>query len=202
MSHLTPTSEKKELRRSILAMRRSLHPTEWQAKSQQLCQNLQHHPGFVEAKTILAYFSIHQEPDLNPLFSHSYTWGFPRCVGKQLAWHIWSVDAAHALQTNKYGIPEPHPDAPMLEPDQVDLILVPAVACDHRGYRLGYGGGFYDRLLSAPEWANKLTIGIVFEAARLPHLPVDAWDRPLHSVCTEVGCYSTNVGHSVADKFK
>ena len=180
--------------------------TEWQAKSQQLCQQLQHHlqqtSGFVEAKTILAYFSVRQEPDLSFLFCLPYVWGFPRCVGKQLFWHCWSADTNLALQTNKYGIPEPHPDAPVLQADQVDLILVPAVACDYQGYRLGYGGGFYDRLLSAPEWANKPTIGIVFEAARLPHLPVDAWDRPLQAVCTEAGFYSASTGHSPAGRFK
>jgi 5-formyltetrahydrofolate cyclo-ligase len=65
------------------------------------------------------------------------------------------------------------------------LILVPAVACDSQGYRLGYGGGYYDRLLSSTEWTPKPTIGIVFEFAYLPQLPVDFWDKQLHGVCTE-----------------
>lgn len=70
-------------------------------------------------------------------------------------------------------------------PDEVDLILVPAVACDARGYRLGYGGGFYDRLLSSADWKSKPTIGIVFEYAYVSQLPVDPWDKPLNSICTE-----------------
>jgi 5-formyltetrahydrofolate cyclo-ligase len=74
-----------------------------------------------------------------------------------------------------------------LEPTEVDLILVPAVACDLRGYRLGYGGGFYDRMLSSAEWASKPTIGIVFEFAYLPRLPIDDWDKVLQGVCTETG---------------
>ena len=89
------------------------------------------------------------------------------------------------LSKGDYGIFEPHPDSPTLQPDEIDLILVPAVACDVRGYRLGYGGGFYDRLLSSAEWALKPTVGIVFEFAYLPELPVDQWDKPLHSICTE-----------------
>ncbi|HEY9652178.1 MAG TPA: 5-formyltetrahydrofolate cyclo-ligase, partial [Coleofasciculaceae cyanobacterium] len=77
--------------------------------------------------------------------------------------------------------------APRLEQAEVDLILVPAVACDRRGYRLGYGGGFYDRMLSSAEWGSKPTIGIVFEFAYLPRLPIEPWDKPLHAICTNLG---------------
>jgi 5-formyltetrahydrofolate cyclo-ligase len=65
--------------------------------------------------------------------------GFPRCVGDTLVWHIWTPSSAHLLQTGAYGIPEPCPTAPTLASSEVDLILVPAVACDYQGYRLGYG---------------------------------------------------------------
>lgn len=77
----------------------------------------------------------------------------------------------------------------MIEPGAVDLLLVPAVACDRRGYRLGYGGGFYDRLLSSPEWADKTAIAIVFDFAQLPSLPNDPWDQRLVGVCTESGLF-------------
>jgi 5-formyltetrahydrofolate cyclo-ligase len=91
------------------------------------------------------------------------------------------------LQIGAYGIQEPHPNSPQIQPSQVDLILVPAVACDVRGYRLGYGGGFYDRLLSSPEWLTKPTIGIVFDLACLNNLPTEPWDCPLKAICTESG---------------
>jgi 5-formyltetrahydrofolate cyclo-ligase len=110
-------------------------------------------------------------------------------VGKLLSWHQWSPRAEIALTAGAYGIMEPSADAPVLAAGQVDLILVPSVACDQQGYRLGYGGGYYDRLLSLPEWANQTTIGIVFEAARVVNLPIDPWDRPLKNICTEAGCF-------------
>jgi 5-formyltetrahydrofolate cyclo-ligase len=144
---------------------------------------------FAQANSILAYFSFRQEPDLSPLFTSDKTWGFPRCVGKALSWHVWSSNQSLPLQIGAYGIQEPHPDSPTLQPEQVDLILVPSVACDEQGYRLGYGGGFYDRLLSLPNWSNKPTIGIVFDFARLPDLPKDPWDRSLKAVCTEFGLF-------------
>lgn len=183
---------KPELRRILLQQRRTLIPEVWRTCSDRLCENLQTAALFQEAKTILAYFSIRQEPDLTPLIQQAgdRVWGFPRCVGKSLVWHAWSTSSILPLQAGAYGISEPHPDSPTLEAAQVDLVLVPAVACDRQGYRLGYGGGFYDRLLSDPAWAAKPTIGIVFEFARLPQLPIDAWDQPLTAVCTEAGLFA------------
>ncbi len=172
---------KTQLRRVLLKKRRSLPESIWRYKSDLLCDRLQSLPLFRSAQTILAYFSFRQEPDLSPLFSSDRRWGFPRCVGKSLVWHSWMP--GDRLQVGAYGINEPHPESPLLKPSEVDLILVPAVACDYQGYRLGYGGGFYDRMLSSPEWANTPTIGIVFDFAYLPVLPVEPWDKRLHHVC-------------------
>lgn len=159
---------------------------EWRQKSDRICFHLRSSLVFTQAKTILVYFSFRQEPDLSPLFTDTKRrWGFPRCVGNSLSWHIWQP--GKALQTDTYGIAQPHPVAPTIKPDEVDLILIPAVACDYQGYRLGYGGGYYDRLLSSSEWETKPTIGIVFHFAYLPHLPIDSWDRRLQGVYTETG---------------
>ena len=176
---------KAELRRSHLKTRQSLSVQAWKQKSDRLCTHIQRSPQFTQAQTILAYFSYRQEPDLTPLLSTPKQWGFPRCIGEQLSWHKWTP--GENLQTGKFGILEPDPESPILEPSTVDLILVPAVACDTKGNRLGYGGGYYDRMLSLPEWASKLAIGIIFEFAYLAQLPIDSWDRPLHGFCTETG---------------
>lgn len=200
---------KAELRRKIIKQRQSLLSEEWREKSQAICTNLLTSNLFTKAKTVLAYFSFRQEPDLSYLFSEKRSdnrkygvletdipptplikggvitkvWGFPRCVDKSLIWHLWTPE--DKVITGKYGIKEPTPDAPIINPHQVDLILVPCVACDDRGYRLGYGGGYYDRLLSSPNWESIPTIGIVFDFAYLPQVPVEAWDKKLDSICTE-----------------
>jgi 5-formyltetrahydrofolate cyclo-ligase len=186
--------DKAELRRSLLKARQAMHPEVWREKSDRICTHLQAWPLLKEARTVLAYFSFRQEPDLSPLFTSSHQWGFPRCIEKTMVWHEWSPiknssSGPYSLQIGAYGIPEPHPDARMVNAKNVDLILVPAVACDVWGYRLGYGAGFYDRMLSTPEWANKPTIGIVFEFARLPKIPINPWDRPLKALCTEAGLF-------------
>ncbi|MBW4659091.1 MAG: 5-formyltetrahydrofolate cyclo-ligase [Drouetiella hepatica Uher 2000/2452] len=189
--------QKATLRRSLLQTRLSLAQKSWREQSDRLCVHLQSCDRFLQARTVLSYVSIRQEPDLSPLLhlprqdlqkkDLQKKWGLPRCMGKSLSWHIWSPD--RPLVAGAYGIPEPDSDCPTVDPEGVDLILVPAVACDRRGYRLGYGGGFYDRLLSSPAWSAKPTIGIVFEFARVPELAIDPWDLPLDAVCTEAGLY-------------
>ena len=180
---------KATLRRSLLKARQAIPPHLWQHKSHRICQHLAQWPQFRQARTILAYCSFRNEPDLSPLLVQHRSWGLPRCEDKFLIWHRWYAACDWPLQTGAYGIMEPDPSSPRVDPDRVDLILVPAVACDVKGYRLGYGGGFYDRMLSHPRWANKRTIGIVFECARLPQVPRDDWDQPLHGLCTESGLF-------------
>lgn len=178
--------EKSALRRQLLAQRKALDVTIWRAMSDRVCEHLLQTPIFQQAQTILVYWSFRQEPDLSLLWQRTEKqWGLPRCVGQSLIWHRWQP--SEALVKGKYGIFEPQPDSAVLNASEVDLILVPAVACDRAGYRLGYGGGYYDRLLVQSEWSKVSTLGIIFEFAFLPQLPRETWDRPLHSICTEMG---------------
>ncbi|MBR8831852.1 MAG: 5-formyltetrahydrofolate cyclo-ligase [Chroococcopsis gigantea SAG 12.99] len=175
--------DKVRLRKELIKQRRSLPLSQWHCLGQQLSINLSNYPLFQEAKTVLSYFSFRQEPDLSSLFSLDKNWGFSRCVGDELSWHSWRD--GEPLEINGYGIPEPSVKARLIGPAEVDLILIPAVACDSRGYRLGYGGGYFDRLLSSPDWAQVRTVGIIFDFAYLPELPIDPWDKPVNIICTE-----------------
>ena len=175
--------DKSALRRTIMQQRKSLSTNEWQAKSNFICDRLKTFSLFQKAKTVFSYFSFRQEADLTILFSEPKNWAFPRCVEKTLVWHLWQPE--ETLNVGKYGIKEPLATAKIITPSSTDLILVPAVACDRRGYRLGYGGGFYDRLLSLPQWATIPTVGIVFNFAYVDRLPVDKWDIKLNFICTE-----------------
>ena len=188
-----PTNlEKSKLRQRLLQERRSLDQQTWRQKSDRICQHLARFSVFQEARLVLAYFSIRQEPDLSPLFegrlgsdSQERFWGFPRCVGKELHWHRWQPGDPIAI--GKYGIREPAPDAGAIAPEEVDLLLVPAVGCDRRGFRLGYGGGYYDRLLARSAWQSVPALGITFAFACPDELPADPWDASLQGTCTEEG---------------
>jgi 5-formyltetrahydrofolate cyclo-ligase len=177
--------DKQRLRQQFSQARRGLADSLWQENSQRLCHHLCQWSPFQRAQTVLAYFSIRHEPDLTPLFSLPKTWGFPRCQGQQLTWHPWQP--GEPLQQGAYGILEPLATAEPIEPASVDLLLIPALAVDDRGYRLGYGGGYYDRLLAQPDWRRVKTVGVLFASARVACLPTDPWDIPLTGLCTEEG---------------
>jgi len=182
--------EKKRLRQELLQKRQALSTQQWEDKSQAICQYLAHylqHSALVPSGgVVLSYFYFRQEPNLDPLFElEDYRWGVPRCVGNQLSWHCWQP--GDELVKSRYGIREPREDALICSPETVNLIFVPAVACDRHGYRLGYGGGFYDRLFHESQWQEIPKIGIIFDLALVPELPVDSWDVPLDGVCTEQG---------------
>ncbi|WP_264323005.1 5-formyltetrahydrofolate cyclo-ligase [Romeriopsis navalis] len=177
------------MRRQWLAQRRALTVTDWQQRSAQICSQLRQFSGYAAAQTVLTYSSYRQEPDLHALLADSHkTWGFPRCVGRDLVWHRFDP-VRHQLQPGAFGILEPDALMPQLVAAQVDLILVPCVGGDRQGWRLGYGGGFYDRLLLDPDWAKIPTIGITFDEMFVESLPVDPWDQPLQAFCTETAVY-------------
>ncbi|MFZ9738668.1 MAG: 5-formyltetrahydrofolate cyclo-ligase [Prochlorotrichaceae cyanobacterium] len=176
-------SDKKSLRKTFLQQRSSLEQEDWQTRSQGIVARLKSCPWVQQADHILAYFSIRQEPDLRSLFTLDKTWGFPVIQGQDLLWFPWKL--GEPLELGTYGIPTPSLQEHPLPLQSVDLILVPALALDRLGYRLGYGGGFYDRLLARSEAQVIPTIGVVFDFALVPQLPRDDWDRPLRGWCTE-----------------
>ena len=164
--------------------RESILFSQWQQNNNCIIKHIQSLSLFIQATIVLAYFSFRQEPDLSSLFAdNSHIWGFPRCVGRSLCWH--KVISLDSVKTGMYGIPEPDENSPQINLEEVDLILVPSVACDYQGYRLGYGSGYYDYFLSSPLLRNTPTIGIVFEFAYINKLPIDPWDIKLSGICTE-----------------
>lgn len=180
---------KTDWRSRLLQQRKDLAPDVWRWNSDRLCNHLITSPWFQKAETILSYWPVRQEPDLTPLLlDYPKRWGLPRCVGNELDWHSWQP--GDRFIKGRYGLQEPDATAPTLAAHEVDLILVPAVGCDRAGYRIGYGGGYYDRLLSQPEWCNIPTLGITFEFAIIEQFPHDEWDQSLSGVCTEAGFFA------------
>jgi 5-formyltetrahydrofolate cyclo-ligase len=176
------------LRRQILQQRYDLPVETWRAASDRVCHHLQNHSEFARSRIILAYHSFRQEVDLSYLLNYTdRVWGLPRCEGKSLIWHTWKP--GEDLITGAYGILEPDRALPLVEAEKVDMMLIPAVAMDRRGYRLGYGGGYYDRLLADPIWDRVVKIGVVFDFAYLDRLPVEDWDLPVDAICTESGIF-------------
>ena len=176
---------KKQLRQTLLAHRLDISHESWQQKSQTLCDRLSNWQVFQEAQTILAFTSFRQEPDLSTLWQKfpNKNWGFSRCVKKDLIWHQVAIaDFASNMRSGAFDILEPRDDSPLMDLKKVDLILIPAIACDQQGYRLGYGGGFYDRWLPN---SSGVKAGIIFDKFYLDKIPKDIWDVQLDVIVTD-----------------
>ncbi|APB34989.1 5-formyltetrahydrofolate cyclo-ligase [Gloeomargarita lithophora Alchichica-D10] len=163
-------------------------PAQHQQFSGQISQHLTQHPWWASAPQVFTYVSIQGEPDLEPLRAQypEKIWGLPRRRGQALTWHRWQVGTPLTQGT----LPEPLPDALVLTPQPGDLLLMPALAYDQRGYRLGYGAGYFDRLLAQPEWQAVYRVGIIFQEFLLPVLPREPWDQAVQAVCTEQGWWT------------
>jgi 5-formyltetrahydrofolate cyclo-ligase len=181
-----PIGTKAQLRIRLLAQRQALSPADRADRSDRICQHLSQLPAVRSAPQLLTYRSIRQEPDLGRLIDLVATsWGLPRTVGSDLTWHQWRPDQPPRI--GPYGIEEPAADWPILEPIPGTVILVPSIAIDRQGYRLGYGGGYYDRLFAQSTWASLIKIGITFDLGTLDSIPIDPWDIPLNGICRETG---------------
>ena len=134
------------------------------------------------------YWPLPGEPDLLPLLPALRRWtlALPCSDGQGgLSYRPW--DGMPMEGRDGCGIPAPV-DLPPLESHQLQLLLVPALALDEKGIRLGYGGGYYDRLRATPVWAD-LPAWVVLPQACISHalLPRDPWDVPFSGWITEEG---------------
>ena len=105
-----------------------------------------------------------------------------------VTYHHWKdAPSPTELRADAFSIPAPL-SSPALKPAEIALLLIPALAVDQHGIRLGYGGGCYDRLLSQPGWSTLPTFAVLPEACLHPTLlPAEPWDRPLDGWITERG---------------
>ena len=145
------------------------------------------------ARTVALYLSMPGEPDLRPLAARADAEGRAVVVpvvarrGAPLVWRVWRP--GQPLRASRFGVPEPLPDAPEMPPAAVDLAVVPALAVDRTGTRLGYGGGYYDRSLPAMTGAALIWIGLAEQI--LPEIPREAHDVPVHALVTADGWTET-----------
>jgi len=190
------SSLKQQLRAEFRQRRRSLDPTsrrEFERKIHQTLVNLAENTG---VGSLAAYLSFDGEVDLRPALQQLSNQGVivtvPVIAGppgaKSLEFNPWNK--ATRVLKNAFGIEEPDRER-RYRLDEIDLILLPLVAWDVKGRRLGMGAGYYDRALEPVRDATKpLRVGIAFETQKAHELPQDPWDIPLHSVITENGLFT------------
>lgn len=147
-------------------------------------------PQVIDASSLLLFYGVGLEPDtarlLDALVDMGKNVALPRCLpGGKLEARDYA-GPSH-LVPGPFGIPEPDGGCPIMERDSFDVILVPNLCCDKLCYRLGHGGGYYDRYL--PGFAG-VTIALCRDKLLQPALPREVHDLPVNLVVTETGCLS------------
>ena len=141
------------------------------------------------------YFPLEGEPDMRFLcqdLKYKVTYGLPVIQNnKRMFFYSWYP--GDELKLSSLGIPEPVPKSQVpLQVGKDTLILVPSLAMDFRGFRLGYGGGFYDRFLENVDTQH--VMGVLWEDfISEEHLPNNDWDIPLKFAATEAGILTMNI---------
>ena len=177
--------DKKSLRREIGEKKRALTALEVQERSRILAQRLYATAQYRQAKSLYAYLSFNQEVRTNPIIERAWADGkqvaLPKVMGREMAF-IW-IDSFDGLAPQgAYNITEPIEDGPVAD-DEAALVLMPGLAFDPQGHRVGYGGGYYDRFLEA-EPRHPL-VALCYDFQLLPHLETDAHDVPVDLVITD-----------------
>jgi 5-formyltetrahydrofolate cyclo-ligase len=178
---------KRTLRTEVIERIRRMDAASRQAEEQTLPGRFVSLPGFADARTVALYVSAFPEEfPTRPLIRQSLQLGkrvaCPRVDRRAHALDLFEIrDPIVDLIPGHRGIPEPASHCQILDPAQVDWILVPGLAFDERGYRLGRGAGHYDRLLprlrpEVPRWA------LVLEPQWVAEVPVEPHDQPLDGV--------------------
>lgn len=181
--------EKQVFRSRGISARKALSKQERQAKDALICKNIIGSEAFCGAKTILFYRAVREEVSLDPAVEEARRMGkrccFPKCLekGKMIALEPGGEDA---WISGPFGILEPDPErSELVEPEMIDLVLLPGAAFDGEGHRIGMGGGYYDRYLPRCSRAKKMLAA--FACQQVESFTPEPWDVPMDGVVTELG---------------
>jgi 5-formyltetrahydrofolate cyclo-ligase len=186
------TAQRRELRQTLAERRRALSPPQRMAAAQGLRRSLELLPEYHTDTRVAGYWATDGELPLNlaipPLATRGQQFLLP-IIGKERQLRFAPWQAGDAVEPNRYGIPEPVAPPEWFAPFQLDLVLVPLLAFDRRGHRLGYGGGYYDRsfafLKEQVRPTEPLLVGIAYDFQELEQIDLEPWDVRLDYIATD-----------------
>ncbi len=186
---------KPSLRRRILGRRDAMDPCSRTALSRAIVRDIIEISVYRRSNTVMAYASFGSELQTDEFMRHVLHQGkillLPRVNLQKGSLDLYRVrDPVRDLRVGTWGIREPRPDRCVrVDPHAIDFVLVPGLAFDARGGRLGYGGGFYDKLLAHGLSPCAWLVAGAFKSQMVEKVPVDGHDVPMDVVVTENGHY-------------
>ena len=182
---------KKQLRERLIEQRSLLSQQQVRDGSQGATELIRSLGEWRNACEVLIYWPIRGEVDVRPLAMELWQRNcrvlMPRCRPDAYGeMDIACAACEDELVPGAFSIMEPDTErCPPVATCTPDLAIIPAVCFDRRGYRLGYGGGYYDRLLATDDMKDTLKIGLGYGFQLVDQLPVQPWDMPVDIVCTD-----------------
>jgi 5-formyltetrahydrofolate cyclo-ligase len=186
---------KPSLRRKILGRRDAMDPCIRTDLSRAIVRDIVETSVYRRSDTVMAYASFGSELQTDEFMRHVLHQGkillLPRVNLQKGSLDVYRVrDPVRDLRVGTWGIREPRPDRCVrVDPHAIDFVLVPGLAFDARGGRLGYGGGFYDKLLAHGLSPCAWLVAGAFKSQMVEKVPVDGHDVPMDVVVTENGHY-------------
>ena len=173
---------KKEMRAIIRAKKRAMTESQIVSASARLGEQFRACELYRNAKTIYGYLPYNQEVRTVPMLEQAIRDGkavaVPKCYGEEMRF-IYINDFVKEVAPGYANIPEPIADEPVAD-DKTALVLMPGLAFDPQGHRIGYGGGFYDRFLSAEP--DHPTLALCYGFQMVEHLQTEEFDIPVDKV--------------------
>lgn len=184
-------SDRVSIRQHMRQKRSAISPEQQLQNARNLCLQLMNFPGLQRAQNIAVYLA--NDGEIDPIvFATKLLHRGKTCYLPSLHplkdGHLWFANYVSPRIKNRFGIEEPnHKIAPMINPKQLDVVLLPLVAFDRHGGRLGMGGGFYDRsfeFLGKGSASKPKLIGLAHDFQEVDQLPIESWDIPLSAIVT------------------
>ncbi len=173
--------DKKALRQQIREKKRAMTAEQIEAASQRLGKKFAATEQYRSAKTIYGYLPYNQEVRTVPMLQQAMADGkrvaVPKVYGETMRFIY--MDDLTQVETGYAGIPEPIANGPVAE-DKTALVLMPGMAFDKEGHRIGYGGGFYDKFLAAEP--DHPTVALCYDFQMVEHLETEEFDVPVDCV--------------------
>ena len=173
--------DKRELRRMIREQKRAMSPEQIAEKSRRLGALFANSELYRSASAIYGYLPYNQEVRTVPMLEQALRDGkrvaVPKVYGDEMRF-IWMTDLSQ-VEKGYSGIPEPVADEPVAD-DETALVLMPGLAFDPQGHRIGYGGGFYDKFLA--QEPHHPTVALCYEFQMLERLDTEEFDIPVDLV--------------------
>jgi 5-formyltetrahydrofolate cyclo-ligase len=183
---------KHQIRQELREKRKALTPDLYAKKSKAIREKLENLPQFKDAKKVMAYVSTEEEVDTRDLIKDCFAKGqtvyIPKVDRNELK--IIAVKKWEVLEPGTFSILEPMMNsAEEANPEDLDLILVPGIAFDKRGHRLGHGHGFYDRTLKK---TRAFKVGLAFDEQIVDEIPNEEHDVPVDLIITDSSLITPN----------